>query len=94
MGNQPFLPLPELEILPNNNESATVAYQLANSVAGSTYPFSATDNSSDGALPPLTSPADVVDVDDCDALGTDNDSGGDTSMSADSSANEINDGDD
>ena len=62
-------PLPELESLPNKNESATVTSPPANSVAESTYPLSATHNFSNGALPPLTSPADGVDVDDRDALG-------------------------
>ena len=48
--------LPELESLCNNNESATVASLSANSVAGSNYPLATTDNFSDEALPPITSP--------------------------------------
>ena len=65
-------PIPALERLPNKNESATVAYPPANSVAGSTHPFSTTEIISERSISPLTSPADVVDVDDCDALGPDN----------------------
>ena len=84
--------LPSLEILPNNNETATVASPSANYVAGSTYPLSTTDNFSDGALPPLNSPANGVDVDDCNALGPNNNLDGDNSISADGSANDSNDG--
>ena len=48
-----FLPLPELESLPNKNESATVASPPANSVAGLTYPFSTTNNFPTEHFPPL-----------------------------------------
>ena len=44
--------LPALESLLNNNESVTVASPPENSVAGSTYPLSTTDNFSNRALPP------------------------------------------
>ena len=55
--------------------------------------MSTTDNFSNGAFPPLTSPSDIVDVDDWDALGTDNGLYGfigDMSIYADSTANDIN----
>ena len=70
--------LQALESLPNNNENATVASLLVNSVAGSTYPLSMVENFSDGAFTPLTSPYDGVDVDDWDALDLDSASYGDT----------------
>ena len=89
-----LLPLPALEIIPNNNNSATVSSPLANYVAGSNYPLSTTDNFSNGAFPPLTFPSDGFNVNDCDALGPDKNSDGDTSISSDSSNNESNDRDD
>ena len=78
-------PLTALESLPNNIERATAASPLASYVAGLTYPLLTTENLSDGALPPLTFPADGVNVYDWDVLGPDNDSDvfvGDTSMSS------------
>ena len=45
-------------------------------------------------FPPLTFPSDGFNVNDCDALGPDKNSDGDTSISSDSSNNESNDRDD
>ena len=68
--------LPPMESFPNNNMSGIGASPPSNSVAGSSSPLSTADHVSDGALPPLTSPADGADVDDCDSLRSDSDSNG------------------
>ena len=89
-------PLLALECLSNNSDSATVTSPPANSVAGSTYSLLTTENVFNRALPSLTSPADGVDVNDLDVLGSDNDLDGfigDMSRCDDSSTNKSNDGD-
>ena len=80
--------LPPMESFPNNNMSGIGASPPSNSVAGSSSPLSTADHVSDGALPPLTSPADGADVDDCDSLRSDSDSNGFIDDTSNESSNE------